>query len=308
MNIKALRSDYIYRKVAEAPLEEKVELFRSEMLAPFMRKWDIQQIPFKADEPTGFDVLMLNNMMNRSPDQITSQIESEIELISSEVFWANCHDAVRKSVFSFIEHGIKLPVSEYLFTIQLGNPASRSLMLSEGYSGDGGIPGYILCTLVPNEYTLPRVKAALAHECNHNVRYQFIDWDPTVTLGELIVSEGLAENYATFMYGQELLGPWVARTSESTLNQHIKPVLKEQLQVTGFDKITPYLYGDEIAKLQNFEPAHMPYCAGYACGYYLIRHYLRKTGKTIFEATITPADNILNEVKDFWDEDTLLNG
>lgn len=308
MNIKALRSDYIYRKVAKAPLEEKVELFRSEMLAPFMRKWDIQQIPFKADEPTGFDVLMLNNMMNRSPDQITSQIESEIELISSEVFWANCHDAVRKSVFSFIEHGIKLPVSEYLFTIQLGNPASRSLMLSEGYSGDGGIPGYILCTLVPNEYTLPRVKAALAHECNHNVRYQFIDWDPTVTLGELIVSEGLAENYATFMYGQELLGPWVARTSESTLNQHIKPVLKEQLQVTGFDKITPYLYGDEIAKLQNFEPAHMPYCAGYACGYYLIRHYLRKTGKTIFEATITPADNILNEVKDFWDEDTLLNG
>lgn len=308
MNIKALRSDYIYRKVAETPPQEKVELFRSEMLAPFMRKWDIQQIPFKADEPFGFDVLMLNNMMNRAPDQITGQIESEIELISSEVFWANCYDAVRKSIFSFIEHGIKLPVSDYLFTIQLGNPASPSLMLSEGYSGDGGIPGYILCTLVPNEYTLPRVKAALAHECNHNVRYQFIDWDPTVTLGELIVSEGLAENYATFMYGQELLGPWVTRTSESTLNQHIKPVLKEQLQVTGLDKITPYLYGDEIAKLQNLEPVHMPYCAGYACGYYLIRHYLRKTGKTIFEATITPADNILTEVKDFWDEDTLLNG
>lgn len=138
MNIKALRSDYIYRKVAEAPPQEKVELFRSEMLAPFMRKWDIQQIPFKSDEPFGFDVLMLNNMMNRAPDQITGQIEYEIELISSEVFWANCYDAVRKSVFSFIEHGIKLPVSDYLFTIQLGNPASPSLMLSEGYSGDGG--------------------------------------------------------------------------------------------------------------------------------------------------------------------------
>ncbi len=36
------------------------------------------------------------------------------------------------------------------------------------------------------------------------------------------------------------------------------------------------------------EPVGMPYCAGYACGYQLIKHYLNKTGKTIFEATITP--------------------
>ena len=46
------------------------------------------------------------------------------------------------------------------------------------------------------------MKAALAHECNHNVRYQFIQWDHTVTLGELIVSEGLAENFATSIFGK----------------------------------------------------------------------------------------------------------
>lgn len=202
---------------------------------------------------------------------------------------------------------MSLPVSDYLFTIQLGNPASPSLMLSEGYSGDGGIPGYILCTLVPNEFTMPRMKAALAHECNHNVRYQFIQWNQAVTLGELIVSEGLAENFATSLFGEELLGPWVAKTTEDTLNKHIKPALKEQLQVTGFDKIAPYLYGDEIAKLQHAEPVNMPYCAGYSCGYYLIQYYLKHTGRTIFEATITPADLILNDVKGFWDEETIIS-
>ena len=97
---------------------------------------------------------------------------------------------------------MNLRVSDYVFTILLGNPNSPSLMLNEGYSGDGGIPGYILCTFLPNEYTIPRMKAALAHECNHNVRYQFIQWDHTVTLGELIVSEGLAENFATSIFGE----------------------------------------------------------------------------------------------------------
>jgi len=308
MKIKALRSDKVYRRVIQAPQEEKIELFRQEMLAPFMKKWEIHHIPFKTEEPNGFDVITLNNMMNKSPTQITNKISKELDLISSDSFWNECEESVKKSLYLFTEHGVNLTVSDYLFTIQLGNPNSTPLMLSEGYSGDGGIPGYIICTLVPNEYTMPRMKAALAHECNHNVRYQFIQWDHfAVTLGELIVSEGLAENFATSIFGEELLGPWVSKTSIETLNNHIKPVLKEKLQLEGFDKITPYLYGDEIAKLQNFTPANMPYSAGYACGYYLIKYYLEKTGKDIFEATITPANLILEESKGFWDEETIIS-
>lgn len=308
MNIQTLRSDRIYQKVAQAPPEEKLELFRNEMMAPFMKQWQIQQIPFRAEEVNGFDVITFNSMMHRAPHQITPQISAEIELISSESFWLACEHAVKKSLNLFVEHGINLPVSDYLFTIQLGNPENRALTINEGYSGFGGIPGFIWGTLLPNEYTMPRMKAALAHECNHNVRYQFIQWDHTVNLGELIVSEGLAENYATFIFGEELLGPWVTKTNAETLNRQIKPVLREQLQLTGFDQIAPYLYGDEIAKLQNFQPVNMPYSAGYACGYHLIQYYLRRTGKTIFEATITPAAQILDEVKEFWDEETIISG
>ncbi|MCY9589834.1 Zn-dependent protease [Paenibacillus chitinolyticus] len=308
MNIKTLRSDHIYQKVAQASPKEKLELFRNEMMAPFMKQWQIQQIPFRAEEANGFDVITMNNMMHRAPEQITPQISAEIELISSETFWLECELAVSKSLQLFVEHEIKLPVSEYLFTIQLGNPESRALVINEGYSGFGGIPGFIWGTLLPNEYTIPRMKASLAHECNHNVRYQFIQWDHTVNLGELIVSEGLAENYATFMFGEELLGPWVTKTNADTLNRRIKPVLRDQLQLTGFDQFAPYLYGDEIAKLQNFEPVNMPSSAGYACGYHLIQYYLRKTGKTIFEATITPAAQILDKVKGFWDEETIISG
>lgn len=308
MNIKSLRSDHIYQKVAQASPEEKLELFRNEMMAPFRKQWEIQQIPFRAEEANGFDVITFNSMMHRAPDQITPQISQEIEQISSDSFWSECEHTVRKSLDLFIEHGISLPVSDYLFTIQLGNPDNPVLVINEGYSGFGGIPGFIWGTILPNAYTIPRMKASLAHECNHNVRYQFIPWVHTVNLGELIVSEGLAENYATFLFGEELLGPWVTKTNAETLNRHIKPVLRDKLQLTGFDQFAPYLYGDEIAKLQNFKPVNMPYSAGYACGYHLIQYYLRKTGRTIFEATITPAAQILDEVKGFWDEETIING
>lgn len=235
MNIKTLRSDRIYQKVAQASPEEKLELFRNEMMAPFMKQWQIQQIPFKAEEPHGFDVIAFNSMMHRSPDQITPQLSEEIGLISSESFWQECEEAVKKSLSLFVEHGINLPVTDYLFTVQLGNPENRSLTINEGYSGFGGIPGFIWGTLLPNGYTIPRMKVALAHECNHNVRYQFIRWDHTVHLVELIVSEGLAENYATLMFGEEWLGPWVTKTNADTLNRHIKPVIREKLNVTGFD-------------------------------------------------------------------------
>ncbi|WP_238653150.1 DUF2268 domain-containing protein [Paenibacillus piscarius] len=308
MNITALRSDHIYQQVIQAPPEDKLELFRNEMLAPFMKQWQIQQIPFRAEEANGFDVITFNSMMNRAPDQMTPNILPEVEWISSDSFWSECEQAVTTSLGQFIEHGISLPVSDYLFTIQLGDPGSRALTINEGYSGFGGIPGFIWITLLPNQNTLSRIKAALAHECNHNVRYQYIQWDHTVDLGELIVSEGLAENYATSLFGEELLGPWVTRTDSETLNRRIKPVLRGKLQLTGFHQFAPYLYGDELAELQNFQPVNMPYSAGYACGYHLIKYYLRATGKTIWEATITPAAQILEEAKGFWDEETIISG
>ncbi|WP_222425918.1 DUF2268 domain-containing putative Zn-dependent protease, partial [Bacillus paramycoides] len=79
-------------------------------------------------------------------NQITNEITPELELISSDSFWSECTEAVRKSLHLFREHDVNLHVSDYLFTILLGDPNSPSLMLNEGYSGDGGIPGYILCT------------------------------------------------------------------------------------------------------------------------------------------------------------------
>ena len=130
------------------------------------------------------------------------------------------------------------------------------------------IPGYIFVWLTPNEYTLNHLHVALAHETNHNVRFQFIKWKNDITLGEMMVSEGLAENFATQMYGEDKAGPWVTKTDMVTLNEYIKPIIHDGLDVQGLENLNAYLYGDEMAALQNYAPVGLPYCAGYACGYH----------------------------------------
>lgn len=191
---------------------------------------------------------------------------------------------------------------EYAFTILLANAKNPYIILNDGYCGDGGIPGYIFSWLLPNEYTLSHLHVALAHETNHNVRFQFIKWKNDITLGEMIVNEGLAENFATFLYGEDKAGPWVTKTGIETLNEYIKPIIRDGLNVQGLENLNAYLYGDEMAALQNYPQVGLPYCSGYACGYHLIKHYLQKTGKNIVEATLLPAKEILNATEDFWNE------
>lgn len=146
--------------------------------------------PLKAKQPNGYDVIMASGMMGfLLPEKIDASMEA----------------------------GIDLPIKEYLFTMILADEKSPYSIMNDNCCGDGGIPGYIMGTLVPSEHTLSRMPVILAHETNHNMRFQIEKWRNDISLGEYMVCEGLAENFATFIYGEEQMGPWVSRTDMQTL-------------------------------------------------------------------------------------------
>lgn len=86
------------------------------------------------------------------------------------------------------------------------------------------------------------------------------------------------------MFGEDKIGKWVSETTPELLQKTIKPLVRENLETRDFQTLSSYLYGDEIMSLRGGQPIGMPYCGGYACGYALIGHYLKKTGASIFEA------------------------
>ncbi len=303
MKVSAVRSDGVYARIMSAPLDKKDDIYRYGLMMPFERKWACYNVPIKAKTPGGYDVIMASGLLGHiAPTKVDETQKQNIQLISDGQLWEKSEAAIRESLNCFIEHGIDLPVQEYLFTILLANAENPYMILNEGYCGDGGIPGYIFSCLVPNEYTLEHLPAALAHETNHNIRFQFIEWKNDITLGEMIISEGLAENFATSLYGEDKAGPWVTKTDMATLRELIKPIIRIELNVQGFENLNAYLYGDELAKLQNFPQVGLPYCAGYACGYHLVKHYLKKTGKSVVEATLLPAKEILDAAEEFWND------
>ena len=301
MKISAVRSDTVYSKIMLASFEKKNDIYRYEMMKPFKKKWDCYSIPLKASSLNGYDIIMANEMMGLlAPTKVDETQRLNIEQISSDALWLACECSIKKSLECFAEKGIELPVQEYMYSILLAEPSNPYTILNKGYCGDGGIPGYILTWLVPSKHTIDRLPVCFAHEVNHNVRFQFIQWKNSITLGEMMVSEGLAENFATSLYGEDQAGPWITETDMETLCNHIKPIIRKGLSVQGLENLNAYLYGDEIAALQNYPEVGLPYCAGYACGYHLVKHYLRKTGKDIVEATLLPANEILEVVEDFW--------
>ncbi|MDO5603351.1 MAG: DUF2268 domain-containing protein [Oscillospiraceae bacterium] len=296
-----MRSDKVYLKIMASPAEKRNDIYRYELMQPFEEKWAYYHIPLKAPQKNGYDIIMASEMLGfLPPTQVDASQKENILKLSSNEFWSSCQASIERSFACFTEQGVELPVKNYIFTILLANPKSPYTILNEGYCGDGGIPGYILIWLTPSGYTMSRAPAALAHEANHNIRFQFEKWHNDITLAEMMVNEGLAENFATYLYGEENVGPWVSKTDTDTLNNYIKPIIHAGLGAQGLDQITAYLYGDEMAKMQNYFPVGLPYCAGYACAYHMVKYYLNKTGKSIIDATLTPAAEILNEVKDFW--------
>ncbi|MGO5072455.1 DUF2268 domain-containing protein [Clostridium sporogenes] len=302
MNIKLIRSDKIYNKIMNSPKEKRDDIYRYELMKPFEYKWSCINVPLKSPQKGGYDVIMASSMLgNLLPSEVDETQKKAIDLISKDNLWAICEETIKNSLERFTKLAYELPIKDYMFSILLANPKSPYISMSNGYAGDGGIPGYIFVGMVPNEYTIRRIPAALAHECNHNVRFQFEKWKNDITLAEMMICEGLAENFATSMFGEDMIGPWVSKTDIDTLNDYIKPIVKDALEATGFENITSYLWGDELAQLQGYFPVGLPYCAGYTCGYYMIKHYLKKTGKSIEEATLTPASEIMKEIEDFWD-------
>lgn len=301
MKITAIRSDRIYRDMMTALPDKKENIYRNQLMKPFEFKWACVGIPLTAAQEGGYDVVSAATMSGfYAPVQITEERQAEIEKISSDTFWASCEASIRNTLLDFEQHGIQLPKQEYVFTVMLSDPQSPMTAMTGDYCGDGGIPGYIIGSIVPNERSLGLLPVALAHETNHNVRWQFIQWSNHITLADMIVSEGLAETFAAKMFGEDKVGKWVSETTPEVLRKTIKPLVRENLGAHDFQTLSSYLYGDEIMSLRGGQPICMPYCGGYACGYALIGHYLKKTGASIYEATITPTEEILKQSEDFW--------
>ncbi len=281
------------RAVIAAPVAERRAVYRERLIEPLRDYWHItiRRINLQApdDEATAMKILWDVDL-----EADLSEHQQALDRLEQFDAWRKANEALHLAARVFDAAGRSCAEDHITGLLLLGNPRDRIFMdLNRGYAGMQ-LPGYIVLPIWPNDYNLPRIPAALVHEFNHRVRLSHEFWTQETSVGQYMVLEGLAESFAAELYGLEFVGPWVsALNAEET--EHSKTIIGQALDVSGFDKIRAYIFGDEISKQWGFPELGLPHCAGYTIGYQVVQAYLQRTGKTATEATFVPYGEIIEE-------------
>jgi uncharacterized protein YjaZ len=185
----------LYKEMLNLLDEERLDFYKNKLMEPFLELFETMNMPVNPEAMGSLPITGHDAEMNLMLDKLKNADS-----------WNKAHDAIETSVQRFQQADVAMP-EKLVVGIFLENPAF--LANSEGYTGFGGIPGYIQIIIAPNEYNLPRLKAAIAHEFHHNVFFKNAKWNfmNDVSVAKYLAVEGLAESFTASLYGEEYIGP-----------------------------------------------------------------------------------------------------
>ncbi len=229
--------------LAVTDLEERKNYFRYTMMLPFKEMWSTINVPLKAKQENGYDVLMASKMLGYADIFNDKQIIEGLSILKEKNIDLLVEHTVKACMDRANEVGLKINAEEIVFAMYVADP--DELKLQNGYTGFGGIPGFITVNIFPNEQNVTKIPAIIAHEFHHNIRFSYFEWDHgNVTVGDYLVIEGLADSFAKEMYGEEQLGPWITKMDKDDLEYSIH-VIGAALNIKGFAEVSSYMFGDE---------------------------------------------------------------
>jgi uncharacterized protein YjaZ len=228
------------------------------------------------------------------------QMRAVIDALTKANAWERAAKALDKGWEAFANYADRVKLETNVFGLMVADMSNAPW--TKGYTGFGAIPGWIMTVYgTPDEYNLERLEAATVHELHHNLMGAIgidsgaaVDWKDmmnSVTVGDYMIGEGLAEAFATELYGEEMAGPWVTEFDESDL-ERVKAIFREALNLTGFNTIRGYIFGDLIPGAPQ---TGVPPLGGYAIGYRVVKAYVKRTGKSVIDTSFVPAKQIIEE-------------
>lgn len=270
MKTNILNTRKLYTELLTLPGEERGTFFDEKFLQPFAPMFELTRMP---RDPEALSCMAISGADDTVKDML--------DQLAAVNVWDEAQKTIGFAVKNLEKAGIEMP-EEITLGIFLGDPVR--LEQSEGYTGAGSMPGYIQIMIAPNEHNLRKLPACIAHEFHHNVLFFNVKWNfMNVTLSQYLAVEGMAESFASALYGESFIGPWVTGVKGAGLEK-ARDIIGKNLDVAGFMEVRKYIFGDHPMVPGSGELG-IPYCGGYSAGYHAVQAYLHKTGKTIAEVT-----------------------
>jgi uncharacterized protein YjaZ len=276
------------RAALEAPEGQRDEVFRARVMGPTRSCWEpvLGMMSHGAPPPDDPEMDAARRFAMFRPECGVEVGLQALDMFDRAGSWAACTEALRTAERALdpAAHGIQLERTVLILT--LFDP-----QVSNGKMGDytgSHQAGLVWVQAWPTDFNLPRLPGAVAHEFHHGVRFRFEPFSPvTTSVGQYVVAEGLAEAFAAQLFGDDKLHPVVNALTDAELDR-VRPRFREGLDVTGFNVIRGYIFGDWAAEAAGYEKQGIPDFAGYALGYRLVRAYLERSGRTAADATYLP--------------------
>ncbi|MFJ8819896.1 DUF2268 domain-containing protein [Amycolatopsis thermoflava] len=288
MTITVLDTYPAMRRILRAPREERAALLE-EMLRPAAGMYRYF--------PGEVDLVAMHRMGSGFPlDRDEDRCLEALEALHDADAWGRIEGALRDAVAVQLEATPDLAVPDITVLIVLGDPGDEHFMgTSLGMTANGSVSGYLFLNFWPFPENLARLETTAVHELNHNLRYSSggVVWNPaTVTVGEQVVSEGLADAFARQLYGDEL---GYARVGVPHLHDDaVFDKVVSGLEVTGMQNFTAWVHGDAHAIRYGATPVGLPTGAGYAVGNRLVDAYLAATGRTAAQALLVDSREVID--------------
>ena len=283
----------VYRSIiAEKNKRKRREMFKNDLMQPYEGMFNAFGASLNPQRGKLDALKMLDIWKFVMPERLDQHTLEQLELLERVNAQDMMSETIARSIDVFKPFESKVPLKHTIAGLFLLD-ASKMDPVDHGYSGYGGIPGYVMMTYGElDEYNLSRLQAALAHEVHHNIRLSVMPWDPVnITVQDYIILEGLAESFGTWLYGQDKIGYYVSEFLAEKLPE-ARSLIKESLDKKGFGEVRNYLYGDR-APGKAAKPMGIPAFTGYKIGYEIVQACLQKTGKTPVEATFLSAGEII---------------
>lgn len=281
------------RAVIDAPVTERRAVYRERLIEPLRDYWHVAVRRINPQAPDD-EATALKMLWDVDLEGDLSEHRQALARLEQNAAWTRADEALRLAVRTFEATGRSCTEQQITSLLFLGNHRDRIFMdLNRGYAG-AQLPGYVILPIWPNDYNLPRIPSAIVHEFNHRVRLSHEAWTMATSVGQYIVLEGLAESFAAELYGPEFVGPWVSGLNAEEMAT-AKAIIGAALDVSGFDKIRAYVFGDEISRQWGLPELGLPHCAGYTIGYQVVQAYLQRTGRSATAATFVPFEEIIAE-------------
>jgi uncharacterized protein YjaZ len=286
MQFHIVDTEAAYRRLLDTQdAAQRQAIFRQELVEPFAGL--VQFL--------GGDGLAAFASWGMSADQFAHDRREPMAAIIAALVagdaWNRAVKALEQGWTAFAAYAARISLETITFALCVAGMDSPP-----GYTGFGGIPGWIMTVYgVPDEYNLARIEAATVHELHHNLGGAANPRNTnmmTLTVAEYMIMEGLAESFAAELYGEDMVGPWVTGFDDANLERG-KALFRDALNMTGFNTIRSYIFGDVSAERTELPQAGVPPFAGYALGYRVVQAYLNRAGKNVVEATFVPAHEII---------------